>query len=133
MKFEGKPEQNKGPEKIPSIEIDLSPAWDSESEAELFIEGLKKSGIYEPNLKFSGFNADNIDKPLDVIFCSSEENLSSGSDGSEENALKYALDHDNAVVAVYDGSKLENVPNDNGYAYKITGPNAVKAYVHLKK
>ena len=127
------PTLNQGP-KVPTLEVDLSAAWDTVSEAELFIEALKANGLHAENLRFSGFKAEDIAKQREIIFCCNEEELFSGELGEEENALKYALKHENSVVAVYDGSKLKHVLHEGGYyAYRLKEPGALKAYVHLRK
>ena len=125
---------------LPRIhEIDLSEGWDTVSQAEIFIEQLKKLGIYKPKLLFSAFDGSKIGESTssnagqDVVFCSEESDLFSGSGGSNENSLNYALDYKEGAIAVYDGDKLEEANKEHGlYGYKIKDSSALLAIIKLK-
>lgn len=119
----------------PLYEIDLTEAWNTAAEADMFITALKSLGIYHPNLRFSGFNADDIgiknssDENPGVVFCSTESDLYKGSEGFE-NALNYAFGYLSPAVAIYDNSKLEIM--DMETKYKILDESALIAIVKLK-
>lgn len=131
--------ENREPMPSPPIyEIDLSAAWDTESQAELFIEQLKKLNIYKSNLRFTGFNGSHIGKKFasnqgeNIIFCSEESDLFSGSGGENENSIAYALSYDKPAVAIYDGDKIEKNHEHAPYGYNIKDPSALIAIIRLK-
>ncbi len=117
----------------PIYELDLSEGWDTHSQAELLLNKLKELGIYKKNLLFSGFDAGDIGKGSDIIFCSEEGALFSGTGGEEENALVYANDYESGVIAVYDGDKMELAPEVGGMnCYRMKEPSAILAIIKLK-
>lgn len=118
--------------KVPALEIDLSEAWDTESEADLLINKLKESGIYKPGLRFSGFNVADVGRKPEVVFCCTERDLRSGEGSGTQNALKYAEKHPRSVIAVYDAAKLTEAQEHGVYGYKLSDPSALLALVYLK-
>ena len=122
----------------PLYEIDLSEAWDTESQAKLFIKQLKKLKIYKPNLRFTGFDGSKIGKEFsstrgeNVLFCSEELDLFSGGGGEDENSIAYAFSYDEAAIAIYDGDKLEKSDDHGFYGYRIKDPSALIAIIRLK-
>lgn len=130
--MEKMPEGNEPAKKVPKYEVDLSAAWDTESEAEILVNELKRLEIYKQGLRFCGFNADDIKKPRDIIYCCGEEELKVGSGGEGQNALDYAHEHENPVIAVYDGEKLESTGDGNDYAY-YHSDEALIAYLVPKR
>jgi hypothetical protein len=120
----------KGPKQPKKIRVKLEKAWDTESEAELFIEALKKSGIYKENLLFSGFDGSNPPKRTGVIYCAAEDALTSGVGGEEENPIKYAQRYDKPAVAVYDENKVSGA--ESAYGKEFSDPSALLAVVYLE-
>ena len=107
-------------EKIPQRrilvrEINLSKTWDLESQRDLIIEKLKEWGMNPTNLIFRGFDANKIDlmkkfgtdNPQDeIIFASTEEELTEDESMLMRSAINYAIRHESSGLAVYDRSKL---------------------------
>lgn len=131
--------ENREPMSSPPLyEIDLSAAWDTESNAKLFIKQLKKLKIYKPNLRFTGFDGSKIGKEFsssygeDIVFCSKESDLFSGGGGNDENSIAYAFSYDEAAITIYDGDKLEKSDDLGLYGYKIKDPSALIAIIRLK-
>ncbi len=121
----------------PLYEIDISKAWNSEGEALLFIEALKKLPIYREGLLYSGFDGDHIDVSFSSkdkyieggIFCCEEKELSGVTGG--QSALDFAIDYKNPAIAVYDPIKLTKVPFEF-YAYTVDDPSALIAIIKIK-
>jgi len=105
----------------PTVEvIDLSEAWDSESQFELFLHKIKRRGVLKDNFLFRGVDGDRISELFDpdlhgdeegCIFCYTLEEMRQNIINQlcefHPTVLGYADDFDNPVVAVYDFSKLE--------------------------
>jgi hypothetical protein len=84
-----------------SIEVILSEAWDTESEAELLIEALKKAGIYKENLLFCGFDSSQQFRTAGSLFATWEENLKEGLSGEEDiNPMEYAFEQNKPAIAI---------------------------------
>ena len=123
-----------------NIEVNLSGAWDTESEAEILIETLKSRGLYKNNLLFCGFNAQKPFRTTGNIFVAKENNLRFGgsSDSSANNPIQYALDKEVPAIAVIDSDKIIDIPKEKGlgdevgYEIEISDPSAVIAIVFLK-
>jgi hypothetical protein len=121
-----------------SIEVNLSEAWDTESEAELLIEALKRAGIYKENLLFCGFNGAQQFRTARSLFASWEENLKEGWSGGEDiNPIEYAFEQKKPAIAIIDGDKIDNPPaRGAGWKYaeiKISDQSALLAIVFLKR
>lgn len=127
-----------GIEKKPrkSYTIDLSGGWDSVSHAEIFIEKMKSLPIYRPDLLYCGISADDIGKKTssthgeDIVFCSTEAQLTGGQDMTEQSALEYALDYDRPAIAVYDSSKMTEM--GRLHEYQIKDKKALVAIITIK-
>jgi len=128
-------ENRESPPSPQIFEVDISEGWDTESQIEVFIRALKKLPFYREGLLYSGFNADEIGTSFasseGVIFCGDENDIS-GEGG--ENPLIYAIENQNAAMAVYDPAKLEfAVPEQGGSeGYKPKDETALISIIKIK-
>ncbi|MDP2947329.1 MAG: hypothetical protein Q8N88_04375 [Nanoarchaeota archaeon] len=118
-------------EKIPQKrilvkEIDLSKTWDMESQRDLIIEKLKEWGMNPANSIFRGFDANKLDlmkkfgtdNPQDeIIFGSTEEELTEDDSMLMRSAINYAIRHESSGLAIYDKEKLTSRDGDVESAY----------------
>lgn len=121
-----------------SIEVNLSEAWDTESEAELLIEALKRAGIHKDNLLFCGFNGEKQFRTTGKVFATWEIDLKGGLSGEEGiNPIEYAFEQKKPAIAIIDGDKIDNPPRKGaGWKYaeiKIMDQSALLAVVFLKR
>lgn len=120
----------------PVYEIDLSKAWDTLSQVELFIRKLKRLKIYRPNLLFRGFDGQKMSMMFsgrsgkNIIFCSQEFDLFN-ENGFCENALKYAFQYDEPAIAIYDDDK-DKLDRIGSNEYQLKDPSALIAIIRLK-
>ncbi len=129
--------RNKKEAPCPVYEVDLKKAWNTEGEAELFIEGIKALGIHKPALLYSGFDGDQIgdssssvDEDLEGgIFCCEERELAGVVRG--QSALDFALNYRSPAIAIYDPAKMTKAPFES-HGYIINDPSALLAYVKLR-
>lgn len=115
----------------PKIEIDLSQAWDAVSTGEMFVDGLRRAGIYKGNLYFSGFDGSREAKTAGKVYCADESALTSGaSHPTAQNPLEnFAVKYEKPCIAIYDGEKMENT---NDYQFNISDPSALIAVIILR-
>lgn len=118
--------------------VDLSKARDTESEADLFIEALKKAGIYNQNLLFCGFDGTQKFRIVGTFFATWEEDLKVGDSALEGiNPLGYAFDSIKPAIAVIDSRKVRQAPARGGgskHARVINrDPTALTAIVYLTR
>lgn len=122
----------------PTYTVSLKEAWDTQSEAEVFIEQLRKVGVYQEDLLFCGFDGTQIGTSFasaeheNIIFCSQERELSVGRgnyDGGQ-NALRFAQEYEVPMVALYDAKKMEK-RLETTHGYTIKDPSALIGYVRL--
>ncbi|MBI2577836.1 MAG: hypothetical protein HYV77_03260 [Candidatus Wildermuthbacteria bacterium] len=121
-----------------SIEVNLSEAWDTESEAELLIEALKRAGIYKENLLFCGFNGEKQFRTTGKVFATWEVDLKGRLLGGKDmNPIEYAFDQKKPAIAIIDGDKIDNPPSKGeGWRYakiKIMDQSVLLAVVFLKR
>lgn len=119
-----------------SIEVNLSEAWDTESEAELLVEALKRAGIYKENLLFCGFNGEEQFRTTGEIFAAREKNLKEGLSGEENsNPIEYAFGQKKPAIAIIDADRIDN-PTKEGTDPKnpkIMNQSALLAVVFLTR
>lgn len=124
--------------KIKKYSIDLSEAWDMESQIEIFFREIKKLPFYRPDLLYSGFDGDQIGKSFhsdvgkDIVFCVSEEEMGIRETDEDQNPMIYAMDYDNPAISAYDPLKLELAHSSPNEGYRIKDPGALVAVIVLK-
>ena len=97
----------------PIIEdLDVSLGWDQPSHLEIVINRLKQLGRYKENLLFRGIDGNKLDSvrihgtdlpQYRTVYCSTESELFNTGYG----AYHHAIGHEDPVMVVYDGDKLE--------------------------
>lgn len=137
MRREGEPRRESS---VKKHYIDLSSAWDTESERELVAEWIKNSTFNNGKYLFSGLDAmdaRNAHVGVDgTVWCSTLEDLDNSSGfgaSSRENAILYALDNDRGAIAVYERSKLAPKVDGDLQNYTINDPTALVALLTFKR
>ncbi len=118
---------------IPKIyEIDISEAWDMQSQIEEFQKKLIKLPFYKPNLLYSGFDGESIGKTWhsaseeSTVFCNTEDKIDYNNGDIHTNPFNFAFNYDSPAIAVYDPKKLEQ----SGYkSYIIKDKTALIAII----
>lgn len=112
-------------EKIKTITVDMSSAWNTASEAGLIVEALKRAGVYTPNLLYCGLNGqalkNNEVRTTGEVFCSIESDLVPNSD-MDCSAIHFAYQYKNPAIAIYDPDKTKP---EHGYSYTLLQPSAL--------
>jgi hypothetical protein len=112
--------------------LDMSSAWDTESQKDLVIERLKELGLYKPDLLYRGFDGEKVKAVLEYgtdkkgenqIWGSAEEDLAD-SQARRQSAIKFAMYQDVPGLAVYDRSKL--IDGDEEYSYAAAPGRSIK-------
>lgn len=137
MRREGEPRRES---KAKKYSIDLSEAWDTESERELVADWIKQSAFNNGNYVFSGLDAmdaRNAHVGVDgTVWCSTLEDLDNAAGfgaSSRENAILYALDNDRGAIAVYEKSKLTPKVDSDLQSFTINDPGALVALLTFKR
>lgn len=122
------------PRQLQIIDIDLSEGWDTESQAELLVDEIKKQSFYRGDLLYSGFDGEKIGSSWhsndgeDIVYCSPERYFF---DYDElYNPFSYAEMYSNSAIAVYDPDMLEKTSAE--MRYKIQDDAALLAILRLK-
>jgi hypothetical protein len=116
---------------VPTYDMNLSEAWDQDSQVELFFKKLKKLGLYNKNNLYSGFNGENFgiqthsDEEAGTVFCSPESYFTNP---MEQNPFVYAMDFEKPAIGIYDPNKLEWMSAEH---YRIKDPSALIAVIFL--
>lgn len=94
------------------IKVDLSEAYDTEAEADLFLAALKKEGVYKKNLLFCGFDGSRQFRLTGKMFAVWEEDLRGGESGEDAmNPINYAFGFTRPAIAIIDGDQIDNPPS----------------------
>jgi hypothetical protein len=112
------------------VDVNLKEAWDTESEAEIIVETLKKEGIYKKNLLYCGFDGSGEFR-IDNFFAGNEKNLKEGNTSDKNyNPIEYAFRQKIPAIAIIDFNKVEL---EDLLSYKAVDSSAILAIIHLKR
>jgi len=117
--------------------VDMSQAWDTKSEAKIFIKELKKQGLYSKNLLYCGFDGAKDFRTTGKIYATWEDDLQS-TDVDNANPIEFATEreHTKPAIAIIDATFVSSPPDKKkgpkDYAIKLKDPSAVIAIAYLK-
>ena len=127
--------ESENEKKIPIITIDLSQSWDTESMAEIVLDELNRRHLITDDSLFCGFDAQDLSTitTRTSFFATTIEGLKGNEVYGSQNPFDYALKHKNSGIAIYDGTKVNEVSSFEYHMNKNIKPrDALIAVILLK-